>query len=365
MPDGKPNILVIWGDDIGISQPQLLQRRPDGLSHAQHRPHRQRGHAVHRLLRRAKLHCGPRRVHQWTKRVSHRHEQGRRARCRRRLGRRGPDDRRTAQAARLRDRPVRQEPLRRQEQAPADRARVRRVLRQPLSPQRRGGARAVRLPARRPVPEASRLRPAARRAEVQGHRRGVQGTRRSEVRPRRQADHRGHRPAGHQADGDHRRRHHRRVHRLHQAAARGGHAVLRVDEHHPHAPLHPHQAGEPRTGGAVAVGLPRLDDRPRPQRRPAARLPRRTRHRRGHHRRLQHRQRAAPQQLARRRHHAVPQREGHQLGGRVPGSRDDPLAREDRGGHGLQRDHPAPRLVAHVPGRSRRAGHHREAEEGP
>ena len=30
----------------------------------------------------------------------------------------------------------------------------------------------------------------------------------------------------------------------------------------------------------------------------------------------------------------------------------------------LQRDHPAPRLVADVPGRSRRARHHREAEEG-
>ena len=222
MPDGKPNILVIWGDDIGISQPQLLQRRSDGLPHAQHRPHCQRRNAIHRLVRRAKLHRGPRRIHQWTKRLSHRHEQGRRARCRRRLGRRGPDDRRAAQTARLRHRPVRQEPLRRQEQAPADRARVRRVLRQPLSPQRGRGARAVRLPARRPVPEAARLRTAARCAEVQSHRRGVQGARRSEVRSGRQADHRGHRAAGHQADGDHRRRHHRGMHRLHQAAARGG-----------------------------------------------------------------------------------------------------------------------------------------------
>ena len=25
MPDSKPNILVIWGDDIGISEPELLQ----------------------------------------------------------------------------------------------------------------------------------------------------------------------------------------------------------------------------------------------------------------------------------------------------------------------------------------------------
>ena len=45
-------------------------------------------------------------------------------------------------------------------------------------------------------------------------------TRRPEVRPGRQADHRGHRPADHQADGDHRRRHRRCHRRLHQAPAR-------------------------------------------------------------------------------------------------------------------------------------------------
>ena len=172
MPDGKPNILVIWGDDIGITQSELLQRRNDGLPHAQHRPNRRRGHAFHRFLRRAKLHRGPRRLHQWTKRVPHRNEQGRRARRRHRLGRRGSDDRRAAQAARLRHGSVRQEPLRRPEQVPADRARVRRVLRQPVPPQRRGGARAVRLPAQGPVPEALRARTAPRRAQLQGHRRG-------------------------------------------------------------------------------------------------------------------------------------------------------------------------------------------------
>ena len=41
---------------------------------------------------------------------------------------------------RLRHRPVRQEPSRRSQRAPADGARLRRVLRQPLSPQRRGRA---------------------------------------------------------------------------------------------------------------------------------------------------------------------------------------------------------------------------------
>ena len=65
-----------------------------------------------------------------------------------------------------------------------------------------------------------------------------------------------------------------------------------------------------------------------------ARCARRTRHRRGHHRHLLHRQRPAPQHLARRRHHPVPQREGHQLGRRLPGSGDDPLARQDQGWHG-------------------------------
>ena len=30
----KPNIVVIWGDDIGIDQFELLQRRVDGLPHA-------------------------------------------------------------------------------------------------------------------------------------------------------------------------------------------------------------------------------------------------------------------------------------------------------------------------------------------
>ena len=44
------------------------------------------------------------------------------------------------EAAGLRHRPVRQEPPRRPQRVPADRARLRRVLRQPLPPQRRGGA---------------------------------------------------------------------------------------------------------------------------------------------------------------------------------------------------------------------------------
>ena len=96
----------------------------------------------------------------------------------------GPDDRRAAQAARLRDRPVRQEPPRRPERVPAHRPRLRRVLRQPLPPERRGGARAADIPAR-PRVQAD-VRP-PRGAPVQGHGPG-RPDRRPPVRARRQAD---------------------------------------------------------------------------------------------------------------------------------------------------------------------------------
>ena len=49
---------------------------------------------------------------------------------------------------------------------------------------------------------------------------------------------RGHRPADPQAHGDDRRRNHRRRHRLHAAAGEGRQTVLRLDEHHAHARLH-------------------------------------------------------------------------------------------------------------------------------
>jgi arylsulfatase len=140
MPNGKPNILVIWGDDIGISN---LSCYSDGMM----------GYRTPNIDRIA--HEGMRFTDSYGEQSC---TAGRAARCRHRLGRRGPDHRRTAQAVGIRHRAVRQEPLRRPEQVPADRARVRRVLRQPLPPQRRGGARAVRLPPQGPVPAAVRNR---------------------------------------------------------------------------------------------------------------------------------------------------------------------------------------------------------------
>ena len=109
-----------------------------------------------------------------------------------------PDHRRAAQAARLHHRPVRQEPPRRPQRVPADRARLRRVSRQPLSPQRRGGTGRPRLS------QGPRLRGEVRPPwgdPLLGDR-GGGSDRRSEVRPGRQAAHRGHRGADDRTHGD-------------------------------------------------------------------------------------------------------------------------------------------------------------------
>ena len=60
-------------------------------------------------------------------------------------------------------------------------------------------------------------------------------TDRSALGQGRQADHRGHRPAHQEADGDDRRRDLGRRHRLHQAAGAGQQAVLLLVQHDPHA----------------------------------------------------------------------------------------------------------------------------------
>ena len=38
---GKPNIVIIWGDDIGQSNVSAYSHGPDGLPDAEHRPRRQ------------------------------------------------------------------------------------------------------------------------------------------------------------------------------------------------------------------------------------------------------------------------------------------------------------------------------------
>ena len=167
---------------------QLQQPWPDGLPDPEHRPHRERRRGLHRLLRPAKLHRGPRRLHHRAESDPHRPDQGRNAGslCRPPRGR--SDHRGTAEAAGIRHRPVRQEPSGRSGRISADRARLRRILRQPLPPQRRRGTRAGGL-SERPGLQAA-LRPQGRAARLGGR----QG----------RTEDRGYRSTHQEAHGDHR-----------------------------------------------------------------------------------------------------------------------------------------------------------------
>ena len=141
----KPNILVIFGDDIGITN---ISAYSDGLM----------GYETPNIDRIAKE--GLRFLHYYGEQSC---TAGRSAFLtgqhviRTGLTKVGfpgapmgmsqldPVHRRAAQEPRLRHRPVRQEPRRRPQRDAADGQRLRRVLRQPLSPQRRGRAGAARL----------------------------------------------------------------------------------------------------------------------------------------------------------------------------------------------------------------------------
>ncbi len=160
MATKQPNILILWGDDIGwynisaYNHGVMGYRTPNIDRMATGR------RDVHRLVRPAELYRGTRRLHHRAVADPHGADQGRAAGRRSGPASQGPDDRRPAQAARLCHRPVRQEPPRRQERVPAHGPRVRRVLRQPVPPERRGGAGEPRLPEEPRFQEALR---AARR----------------------------------------------------------------------------------------------------------------------------------------------------------------------------------------------------------
>ena len=69
LAQGKPNILFIMGDDIGIMQRGCLPPRDHGRRNAEHRSHRERGRDLHGLLRHAELHLR-------AQRLLHRHGSG-------------------------------------------------------------------------------------------------------------------------------------------------------------------------------------------------------------------------------------------------------------------------------------------------
>ena len=208
----KPNILIIWGDDIGwfnisaYNHGIMGYRTPNIDRIAQGR------RDLHRLVRPAELHRRARGLHHRPVADPHRPHQGRAAGRRPRPAARGPDDRRRAQAARLRHRPVRQEPPRRPRRVPAHGARLRRVLRQPLPPERRAGAGEPGLSEGSRVQEE--VRPARRAAQL--------------GECRRHAEDREHRPADHQAHGDGGRGVPRREPQVHREGAKRRQAVLRA-----------------------------------------------------------------------------------------------------------------------------------------
>ena len=96
VPKVRPNILVIFGDDIGIPQISAYTRA-DGLSNAQHRSHRERRRALYGFLRPAKLHRRARILHPRPGAVPHRAAHDRHARRSARHHGLDADDRRPAQ----------------------------------------------------------------------------------------------------------------------------------------------------------------------------------------------------------------------------------------------------------------------------
>ena len=265
----KPNILMIMADDIGWLNVSAYNLGMMGYRTPNIDRIAAGGRALHRLVWRAELHRRARRLRHRAVADPHWSDQGRAAGGRHRPAGRRPLRRRGAEVARLRHRPVRQEPPRRQGRVPADQPRLRRVLRQPLPPQRRGGAGEPGLSEEPRVPRAVR---ATRRD--QGH--------------RGRAD-RGHRAADHQAHGDGRRGVPGRDARLHRPRDRRGHALVRLLQSDPDARLDASEAGV--AGRDRARALPRRHGRARRLCRAAAAEARRPRHRRRHHRALHLRQR--------------------------------------------------------------------------
>ena len=118
--------------------------------------------------------------------------------------------------------------------------------------------------------------------------------------------------------------------RVHDEAGQDRHAVLHLDELHAHARLHPRAGVHAGPERHARQRVRRRHDRDGRQCRQAAEGPRRSEARRRHHRRLHDRQRPEPVLVARCGDHALPLGEGHQLGGCVPRTGDGALAGQDQ-----------------------------------
>ena len=126
-------------------------------------------------------------------------------------------------------------------------------------------------------------------------------------------------------------------------------AFVWVNFTHMHLRTHtkPESIGQ---AGQLAEPVSRHHDRPRQECRHGPQGARRSRHRQQHLRHVLDRQRSAHELVARRRDDAVPQREEHELGRRLPGAGHGALAGQDQAGPGLQRNRLPSRLAADARG---------------
>ena len=139
-PARRPHIVVIWGDDVGFWNISYNSRGMMGFRTPNIDRIFQEGMTFTDYYAEQSCTAGRSAFITGQATRAHRPVQSRPARCGGRHEGRGPDHRHDPEGHGLRDRTVRQEPPRRPRRAPADRARLRRVLRQPLPPQCRGGA---------------------------------------------------------------------------------------------------------------------------------------------------------------------------------------------------------------------------------
>ena len=324
----KPNILVIWGDDIGISNLSCYSHGLMGYQTPNIDRIAKEGMMFTDSLRRAVLHRGPLVLHHRPERLSHRPVKGRHSRRADRHEREDRHDSGAAEEPGLRHRPVRQEPSRRSQPAccrPITASTSSSAISTISMP--RKSRRCTTTSHGKGLPDFIEEVRSARRHPILGDRQG-RSDGAAALGQGRQAEDQGYRPAHQEAHGDLRRRFRRQAAKdfIKRQNDDGKPFFVWLNTTHMHlfthtkqeslgqagrwqSPYHDTMIDHDKNVGEMLDYLDELgiaDDT------------------------FVHvldRQRPAQEFLAGRRHDAVPQREEHQLGRRVPHSVAGALAR--------------------------------------